>query len=87
MTSDTTPPRVALVTSGIGGRGETLSTRMAEAGYRVVVTFSPDHARHDEWLAGMKQRGFDILAVPCTVTDFDSCTQAVSEVQIPWGAQ
>ena len=33
--------RVVLVTGGMGGLGETISTKMADAGYRVVVT-SPD---------------------------------------------
>jgi acetoacetyl-CoA reductase len=29
----------------------------------------------------MAQRGYEILAVPCDVADFDSCASAVSEVQ------
>jgi acetoacetyl-CoA reductase len=33
--------RVVLVTGGMGGLGETISTKMADAGYRVVVTYSP----------------------------------------------
>ena len=32
--------RVVLVTGGMGGLGETISTKMADAGYRVVVTYS-----------------------------------------------
>ena len=31
--------RVVLVTGGMGGLGETISTKMADAGYRVVVTY------------------------------------------------
>ena len=30
--------KVALITGGMGGLGETISTKMAGAGYRVVVT-------------------------------------------------
>ncbi len=30
--------RVVLVTGGMGGLGETISTKMADAGYKVVVT-------------------------------------------------
>ena len=30
--------RVVLVTGGRGGLGESISTKMADAGYRVVVT-------------------------------------------------
>jgi acetoacetyl-CoA reductase len=33
--------RVALITGGMGGLGESISTKMHAAGYRVVVTHSP----------------------------------------------
>ena len=78
--------RVALVTGGMGGLGETISAKMADAGYKVVVTYSPGNTKHDEWVAGMKGRGYDILAVGCDVADMDSCTQAVTEVQSKVGA-
>ena len=78
--------RVVLVTGGMGGLGETISTKMADAGYRVVVTYSPGNSKHGEWVEGMKARGYDILAVPCDVADFDSCTNAVAEVQKKVGA-
>jgi len=78
--------RVALVTGGMGGLGETISTKMADAGYKVVVTYSPGNTKHDEWVAGMKGRGYDILAVGCDVADMDSCSKAVAEVQSKVGA-
>ena len=78
--------RVVLVTGGMGGLGETISTKMADAGYRVVVTYSPSNTKSTEWLAGMKANGYDILAVPCDVADMDSCTRAVAEVQAKVGA-
>ena len=81
MTQGTTQTRVVLVTGGMGGLGETISTKMADAGYKVVVTYSPGNTKHGEWVAGMKQRGYDVLAVPCDVADFDSCGRAVAEVQ------
>ena len=31
--------KVVLVTGGMGGLGETISTKMADAGYKVVVTY------------------------------------------------
>ena len=34
----------------------------------------------------MKGKGYDILAVACDVADYDSCTQAVAEVQSKLGA-
>jgi acetoacetyl-CoA reductase len=72
--------RVVLVTGGMGGLGETISTKMADAGYRVAVTYSPGNAKHSEWLAEMKKRCYDFLAVPCDVADIDSCAKAVAEV-------
>jgi acetoacetyl-CoA reductase len=76
-----TKQRVVLVTGGMGGLGETISTKMADAGYKVVVTYSPGNNKHGEWVEGMKSRGYDILAVPCDVSDMDSCTKAVADVQ------
>ena len=81
-----TPQRVVLVTGGMGGLGETISTKMADAGYRVVVTYSPGNNKHGEWVADMKTRGYDILAVPCDVADYDSCVKAVADVVAKVGA-
>jgi acetoacetyl-CoA reductase len=78
--------RVVLVTGGMGGLGETISTKMADAGYKVVVTFSPSNTKSDQWVADMKKNGYDITAVACDVADFDSCTKAVAEVQGKVGA-
>jgi acetoacetyl-CoA reductase len=78
--------RVALITGGMGGLGETISTKMADAGYKVVVTYSPGNKAHGEWVSGMKGKGYDILAVACDVADYDSCVKAVAEVQAKVGA-
>jgi len=78
--------RVVLVTGGMGGLGESISTKMADAGYQVVVTYSPGNTKHGEWVAGMKDNGYDMLAVACDVADMDSCTKAVAEVQSRMGA-
>ena len=78
--------RVALITGGMGGLGETISTKMVDAGYKVVVTFSPSNTKSTEWVAGMKANGYDITAVACDVADFDSCTHAVAEIQKKVGA-
>ena len=78
--------RVVLVTGGMGGLGESISTKMADAGYKVVVTYSPGNTKHGEWVAQMKKQGHDILAVPCDVSDYDSCARAIAEVQSKMGA-
>lgn len=72
--------RVVLITGGMGGLGETISTKMADAGYTVAVTYSPGNTTYGEWVRQMKARGYDILAVPCDVADFDSCAKAVAAV-------
>src|SRR6266581_3064901 len=73
---------VALITGGMGGLGETISTKMAAAGYRVVVTHSPSNQTVDEWLARMRGNGYDFTAYPVDVSNFESCrgcTQRVVE--------
>jgi len=72
--------RVVLVTGGMGGLGETISTKMIDAGYRVAVTYSPGNTKHAEWVTDMKSRSYEVLAVPCDVADIDSCAKAVAEV-------
>ena len=54
--------RVALITGGMGGLGETISTKMADAGYAVAVTYSPSNKGADKWLADMKARGYTFHA-------------------------
>jgi len=72
--------RVAVVTGGMGGLGETICTKMAKAGYRVVATYSPSNKMADEWLARMKEQGFDFVAVPVDVADYDSCAAACTKI-------
>jgi acetoacetyl-CoA reductase len=86
MTGVSKDGRVVLVTGGMGGLGETISTKMADAGYRVVVTYSPGNNKHLEWVADMKKNCYDIVAVACDVADMDSCTRAVALVQDKVGA-
>ena len=77
--------RVAIITGGMGGLGETISTKMADAGYRVAVTYSPSNKTSAEWLAGMKAKGYDFRAYPCDVVDYDSCTACVKQAVADMG--
>ena len=73
--------RIALITGGMGGLGETISMKMADAGYQVAVTYSPSNTKSVEWLAGMKAKDYDFRAFPCDVTDFEAtrvCCAAVA---------
>ena len=51
--------RTAVVTGGMGGLGESISTKMHDAGYRVVVTHSPGNANADNWVKQMKARDYN----------------------------
>ena len=72
--------RVAVVTGGMGGLGETISTKMAEAGYRVVVTYSPSNTKYRSWLEEMKGRGFSFSAFPVDVVDYDDCARICARI-------
>ena len=72
--------RVALVTGGMGGLGEAICIKLAGLGYRVVTTHSPGSTRAGEWLAKMNNMGFGFKGVPCDVSDYDSCAEAVGSV-------
>ncbi|MEJ2174127.1 MAG: acetoacetyl-CoA reductase [bacterium] len=75
--------RLAVVTGGMGGLGESISTKMADAGYRVVVTYSPSNTKWKSWLEEMKQQGYSFSAYPVDVADYDDsavkCAQILKE--------
>ena len=53
---------------------------MADAKYRVAVTYSPSNKASTQWVAGMKEKGYDFQAYPCDVADYDSCKTCVESV-------
>ena len=71
--------RNVLVTGGMGGLGESICIKMADAGYQVIVTYSPGNTKSGEWLAAMRARGYALYAFQCDVGDYDSCTSAVKK--------
>jgi acetoacetyl-CoA reductase len=72
--------RVALITGGMGGLGETISTKMADAGYTVVVTYSPSNTTAQKWTADMKARGYSFHAYAADVGDYDSCAACIEKI-------
>jgi len=78
--------RIAVVTGGMGGLGETISTKMADAGYRVVVTYSPSNTKFRSWLEEMKGRGYSFGAFPIDVVDYDDCARKTATIQAEVGA-
>ncbi len=73
--------RTAVVTGGMGGLGESISTKMADAGYKVVVTYSPSNTKYKAWLEEMKGRGYTFGAYPVDVADFDDCAAKCVQMQ------
>ena len=73
--------RVAVVTGGMGGIGEAICMKLADAGHKVVATYSPGNTKSGEWLAAMKSKGYTFYAYQVDVTDFDSCQKAAAKIQ------
>src|SRR5258708_16866448 len=73
--------RIAVVTGGMGGLGETISTKMADAGSRVVGTRSPASPKYKSWLEEMKSRDYSFSACPVDVVDFESCSRQCAAIQ------
>ena len=73
--------RIALVTGGMGGLGESICTKMANQGYRGVATYSTNNTRADQWKAEMKSLGYEFYTAQVDVSDYDSCTRAVAKVE------
>jgi acetoacetyl-CoA reductase len=71
---------VAVITGGMGGLGESISTKMHAAGYRVAVTHSPGNAKVKDWLAAQKASGREFTAYPVDVSDFDSCKECIGRI-------
>ena len=78
--------RLALITGGMGGLGETIATKMADAGYRVAVTYSPSNKTSGKWREDMKARGYDFAVFACDVSDFESSKACCAKVAAELGA-
>jgi acetoacetyl-CoA reductase len=78
--------KLAVVTGGMGGLGESISTKLADAGYRVAVTYSPSNTKWKSWLEEMKGRGYDFAAFPINVADFDDCAVKCEHIVRECGA-
>jgi acetoacetyl-CoA reductase len=72
--------RIAVITGGMGGLGESISTKMHDAGFRVVVTHSPGNKSAQGWNAEMKARGYDFHPVGVDVSDYESCEACVAKI-------
>jgi len=78
--------RLAVVTGGMGGLGESISTKMADAGYKVAVTYSPANTKYKQWIEEMKGRGYAFAAYPVDVADYDDCAAKCAQIEKSCGA-
>ena len=77
--------RLAVVTGGMGGLGEAISTKLHDAGYAVAVTHSPNNTGAAEWITRMETHGRNIRAYPVDVADYDSCQHCAAKIQVEVG--
>jgi len=72
--------KIALITGGMGGLGEAICRKMAQAGYRVAATYSPHNDHAAGWIEAHKQDGFDFSAYRVDVADHMSCRAAIMDI-------
>ena len=77
--------KVALVTGGMGGIGTAICKALAKDGYVVAANCLPAFPQKDEWLAKMKEEGFDFVAAEGDVSDYDSCKAMVDKIEAEVG--
>ena len=77
--------RVALITGGMGGLGQSISMKMHDAGDTVVIKHSHYNRQAGAWLEEMGRLGYKIRAYEADVSDFDSCAKAVAQVEAEIG--
>jgi acetoacetyl-CoA reductase len=73
--------KLAVVTGGMGGLGESISTKMSDAGYRVVVTYSPSNTKFKAWLDEMKGKGYAFAAYPVDVASYEDCAAKCDQIR------
>ena len=78
--------RIAVVAGGMGGLGESISTKMADAGYKVVVTYSPSNTKYKSWLDEMRSQGYAFGAYPVDVANFDDCAAKAAKIAADIGS-
>lgn len=72
--------KVAVVTGGMGGLGESICRKLCAAGHRVVATHSLNNDHVSSWIETQKNEGFNIASCPIDVADFDSCQAGVMKI-------
>ncbi len=72
--------RIAFVSGGMGGIGTAICRRLGRAGVTVVAGCLPGYERKQEWLADMREEGFQVHAAEGDVDDYESCSQMFYQI-------
>jgi 3-oxoacyl-[acyl-carrier protein] reductase len=54
---------------------------MADAGYQVVVTYSPSNTKYKSWLDEMKGKGYSFSAYPVDVVSYEDSAAKCAQIQ------
>ncbi|GAA3860616.1 SDR family oxidoreductase [Streptomyces sp. NPDC003328] len=83
--SDTTSPRVALVTGGSGGIGHAVVERLARDGFAVAVHYAGNKDRADDLVEAITADGGRAIAVGGDVADEQDMAAAFDAVEAAFG--
>ena len=86
MTTETLPPRVALVTGGIGGIGTAVCRRLTQDGFKVVANHHPsENEAAIAWRNDQLADGVDCATFAADVSNFDDCARMAAEIKAEHG--
>ncbi|MET8784429.1 SDR family oxidoreductase [Streptomyces sp. NPDC004589] len=83
--SDTTSPRVALVTGGSGGIGHAVVERLARDGFAVAVHYAGNKGKADDLVEAITASGGRAIAVGGDVADEQDMAAAFDAVEAAFG--
>lgn len=83
MTQSSLSNHVALVTGGAGGIGSVISTRLANEGARVIVTYAANAERAEDLVRSLP--GDDHRAMQLSITDSAAISNLVSAIEQHYG--
>jgi acetoacetyl-CoA reductase len=78
--------RIAFVTGGAGGIGQSICKRLADAGHRVVSSYiALEKEQALKWQEESKAAGYDYTLVEGDVGNFDSCAAMIQKTEAEVG--
>lgn len=73
--------RIAAVSGGTGGLGQTICRCLAAEGFEVVALHTAGNSRVQEWLADQTAQGYRFGAIPVDVASYASCAAAAQAIR------